>query len=118
MEYVVLALVGLGAVALFGVWCHLKRSRPSDYGAINELVAGRGLQTLSVTRDDTYWRYWLRGRLLLSNCARVYVVVAEAPGGARQEIHVGFDQWPPATGGLQVLLERDLPAVGSEAHPR
>jgi hypothetical protein len=117
MEYVVLALVALGAVALLCVWGYLKTSRPSDYEAINDLVAGRGLRTVSVSRDDAYWRYWLRGRLLLSNCARVYVVVAEAPGGARQEIHVAFDQWPPSTGGVQVLLERDLPAVGSQTDP-
>ena len=84
--------------------------RPADGQAIDELMKVRRLRTVSVTRNDDYWRYWLRGRLFsLSNCARIYIVVGEDPEGSRREIHVAFDDWPPRTGDLQILMEHEVP---------
>ena len=95
------------APAILYLRIRLTRSRPSDYETIDNFLRSRGLTRIAVQRDDNYWRYWLRGKLYLSNCARIYIVEANEPAGQRREIHVAFDQWlmmGPAR--LQVLLER------------
>lgn len=101
----------LGFCVFFGTILYLRyrltSPRSSDFEAIDELMNARCLRLLTVTNENNYWRYWIRGRLLLSNCARIYVILAEDSTGKRREIHVAFDQWPPASGTLQVLLERE-----------
>lgn len=88
----------------------MRRARPADSQAIDDLIKARHLRVISVKREDDYWRYWSRGWLFsLSNCARIYVVVAEASAGQRRELHVAFDDWPPKTWDLQILMERELP---------
>ena len=79
-------------------------SHSSDDQAIKDFVADLGWRMVSVERNDNYWRYWIRGKSI-SNCSRIYVVVAEEPGGVEHEVHVAFDQWMRA-GDLQVLLEK------------
>ena len=110
MQYIPLLLLLLfpfWAAAVLYLRFRLTRSRPSDYEAIDSFLRTRGLTRIAVQRDDNYWRYWLRGKLYLSNCARIYIVEANEPGGQRREIHVAFDQWPMmGTARLQVLLER------------
>ena len=85
----------------------LTKSRPSDHLAIEEFLKDRGLRQIRVTRDDNYWRYWIRGRLSMSNCARIYVVQCESPDGPPREIHIAFDDWSLTRGKLQVVLERE-----------
>ncbi|WP_435008507.1 hypothetical protein P12x_005714 [Tundrisphaera lichenicola] len=88
----------------------LTKSRPADDQAIDDLMKARRLQTVSVTRNDNYWRYWLRGRLFtLSNCARIYIAVGDDPEGSRREIHLTFDDWLTHKGEPQILMEREIP---------
>lgn len=95
----------------------LRTSRPSDGEAIDALLNGRQLRKLSVTRNNNYWGYWVRGKVFsLSNLARIYVVVGEDQGGSRHEIHIAFDNWPPSKGQLQVLQERHMSQRDVQPH--
>ncbi len=108
-DYIFIFLLSCGMAFVFVYRSELTRGRPSDHPAIDEFMVARHWRTIAVTRDDHYWRYWIRGKLGLSNCARIYVIVAERPGGDRREVHVAFDPWPWGDGQLQVLAERDAP---------
>ena len=103
----VLVLCGMALVVYLRY--RLTKSQPSDDQAIDDLMKVRGLRKVAVTRSDNYWRYWIRGKLSLSNCARIYVVVGEEPDGREREIHVAFDDWSLRRGELQVLLELEMP---------
>ena len=113
---VFVAFAGLAALVLY-LRARLLESQPSDYRAIDVLLAARGLRPIAVTRDDDYWRYWLRGRLSLSNCARIYVAVGEDPDGARRELHVAFDPWQLGTVEADVLLEREASVCYGDPTP-
>ena len=82
------------------------KPRPGDFESIRDFVASRGRQVVSITKHNNYCRYWLRGNIRLSNVARLYLVIAQSSDGSRHEIHTAIDQWPGASGKLQVLLER------------
>jgi hypothetical protein len=112
--FILFAVLGVLIISL-RLW--LLESRPSDYVAIDALLATRGLRPVTVIRQDDYWLYWLRGHLSLSNCARIYVVLGEAPGGSRRELHVAFDTWPLGTVGGDVLLEREVPDRPTDKPP-
>lgn len=115
-----LLLVSLGvavcyvAEAISYLHNRLTKARRSDYEAINELMKARSLRTVSVAKTGDYFYYWLRGKNI-SNCTRIYIIIAERPSGSRCQMHVGFDpfrldtQWP-SRGALQVLLEKELPS--------
>lgn len=116
MRYAGLAVFVCGFALVVYFHHRMRRARLSDYHAIDDLMKARGLRAISVTRNDNYWRYWLRGRMFsLSNCARIYVIVGESSRGPRREIHVAFDDWPPASGELQTLEEREMPPHGGQA---
>jgi hypothetical protein len=109
MRYLLLLLVPLVplfAAAVLYMRYRLTRFRPSDVEVIDELLSSRGLNRIAVTKHNNYWRYWIRGKLTLSNCARLYIIEAEEPGGSRREIHIAFDDWPLGSGRLQVLMDR------------
>ena len=104
MSYPGLFVVGIFLV----VWLCLGRilkSRPSDYAAIETFAASKGTKVISIKRNDNHWRYWLRGKLLLSNISRIFIVTVEASDGARREFHLAFDPLG-SSGGLRVLEER------------
>ena len=82
-------------------------SRSSDLAAIDAFAASKALRVISVTENGNHWYYWLRGKLLLSNLARIFVVVGEAVDGSRRQIHVAFDPLSSSKE-LKVLLERAL----------
>jgi hypothetical protein len=109
----VMVLILIGAVAYYTG--RMSRSRPSDVEAIETYAKSKNLRVVSVSQNNGRWRYWLRGRLLLSNLARTFIVVAESPDGARHEIHVAFDPWAFSKG-LQVLQERQISVDGRGAN--
>jgi len=94
----------------------VSRSRPSDLEDIEAFAKSRNLRIISVDQNNGRWRYWLRGRLLVSNLARTFIVIAESPDGVRREIHVAFDPWGFSKG-LQVLQERQIPVDGNGIKP-
>jgi hypothetical protein len=106
-----LFLIAAAAILFFQARSH--RARPSDLEAIEDYAKSRGMTVASIKQNNSYWRYWLRGRLLLSNLSRTFIVITNSPDGSRHEIHVAFDPWGSSKG-LQVLEERQsLPtAVG------
>jgi hypothetical protein len=85
-----------------------QRPRSADFEAIQDYMQSRQLRTVSIEQPNNHWRYWLRGKLRLSNLARTFVVVAENADGARREIHIAFDPWRES-GALQVLQDKELP---------
>jgi hypothetical protein len=99
-----------GAIVLFIVADRARRNfakaRASDYAAIEEFAAARSLRIISVCRNDNHWRYWLRGKLSLSNVARVFIVVVEPAGVGRRELHIAFDDW---RGSRTLRLPQDIP---------
>jgi hypothetical protein len=79
--------------------------QPEDLATIEAFAASRSARIVSVARHDDPWYYWLRGKLLISNMARFYIVMIESSSGEEFEGHVAFDPWRHAKG-MQVLLER------------
>jgi hypothetical protein len=115
MKYVFLALFPFWIALVLYSYFRLRRSRPSDYEAIDDMLKARSLQRIAVTKHYDLLRYWIRGYLSLSNVARFYIVTADEQNGSRREIHVAFDAWS-WNGGLRVLLDIELPTqreVGS-----
>ena len=105
-------LVLCAVAGVFSLRSRLLESAASDPEAIDDLMKSRQWRLIEATRDDNYWRYWLRGNGI-SNCMRVYVVLGERPGGELREVHVAFDPWnTPARRGIQVLLEREAARPG------
>jgi hypothetical protein len=93
MRCVPILLIPLAAAAVLYLRYRMSRSRPSDYEAIGKLLMVRGLNPIAVPRDNYDWRYWIRGKLILSTCARISIVEAQGPSGDHREIHVAFDAW-------------------------
>jgi hypothetical protein len=81
------------------------RARPADFEAIDAYAKSKDLKVESVKQTNSYWRYWLRGKIRLSNLSRTFVVTARAADGTEREIHVAFDPWRHS-GELQVLQEK------------
>jgi hypothetical protein len=106
MVYVILAIIPLLIAGQIYLISRFTKSRPSDYESIDAMLKARSLQKIAVTKDNNYFRYWIRG-LGLSNVARIYIVTAAEQNGSRREIHVAFDDWS-SSGELQVLLDREL----------
>jgi hypothetical protein len=75
--------------------------------AIQAFAISNGLRVVSITQRNNPWRYWVRGQVLLSNLTRIFVLVAEVPGGSLREVHVAFDPLAKRKG-LQVLLEKSI----------
>jgi hypothetical protein len=69
----------------------MSRSRTSDLTAIERYINSNNLRVVEITQNGNHWRYWLRGNLLLSNVARIYLVTAESSDGALSTIHMAFD---------------------------
>ncbi len=92
----------MGFVLYYRSW--MLKSRSSDDQAIKEFIAARRWRMVSVDRNDNYWRYWIQGKGI-SNCSRIYIVVAEEPGGVQHEVHVAFDEWMHNSD-LQILLDK------------
>jgi len=63
------------------------------------------LRIISIEQRYNQWPYWLRGHLLLSNVARIFVITAESKEGGTRELHVAFDNNWGASGDIQVLRE-------------
>jgi hypothetical protein len=107
MEYVPLIVVlALFAGAHYWGW-KISQPRQSDFDAINTYAAANGLKVSKISISGNHWRYWLRGHVLLSNIARIYVINASTLDGKHQEIHVAVD--PMSPGALKVLQEKSLP---------
>jgi hypothetical protein len=106
VKYVPLALVLAIFAAAQWLALYLSKTRPSDIAAIEAYAEAHSLRVISVRRFDNHWRYWLRGKLLLSNVARIFIVVAESAESGRRELHIAFDNWGKS-GALEVL--QDLP---------
>jgi hypothetical protein len=81
------------------------RARPADFEAMRAYAQSRGLRVVSIQQNNNYWRYWMRGRIRLSNMSRIFVLVAETPDGTQSEIHFGFDP-SDESGQLQILQEK------------
>jgi len=77
---------------------------PSQRSAIEDYASSKGLRVVEVIESGNHWFYWLRGKLLLSNIARIFVVDVEAIDGSRHRIHVAFEPWGNKP--MQVLLEQ------------
>ena len=91
----------------------LMRPRPSDLGDIRALLDSRGLRFLKSREAGDQWRYWLRGKLLLSNVARIFVVDVEDAQGQRKEIHIAFDPMRKEKGAI-ILEETEVPRSPNE----
>jgi hypothetical protein len=71
-------------------------------------VESKGMRVVSVAHNVNPWYYWIRGKLLLSNAARIYVALAESQHGQRRTIHIAFDDSLfGRTKDAQILLEKD-----------
>src|SRR5262245_44366995 len=99
----VVLLIFLGALYLRRRW---SRATASDFRAIRAYAQSRNLQILEIVQSGNHWRYWLRGNLLLSNVARIFVVTVENPGGQRRKLHVAFD---PIGGSRELKLLQEKP---------
>jgi hypothetical protein len=104
MKYLPAILVLLAFIAALVFGARSSKARPSDFEAIEAFAKVRALRIVSVEQRYNPWPYWLRGRLLLSNMARIFVVTANSDEGGRRELHVAFDNWG-TSGGIQVLRE-------------
>ena len=81
----------------------------ADLAAIDAYAASNEFRVAAVTEGENHWYYWLRGKIFLSNIARIFVVTAEDLKGTQRQIHIAI------TGGalgqsrkLKVLLEEDV----------
>jgi hypothetical protein len=72
--------------------------QPEDLATIEAFAASRSARIVSVARHDDPWYYWLRGKLLISNMARFYIVMIESSSGEEFEGHVAFDPLAPCQG--------------------
>ena len=71
-------------------------------------MESKGLHVVSVAHNVNPWYYWIRGKFLLSNAARIYVALAESRQGQRRTIHIAFDDgFFGRTKDPQILLEKD-----------
>ncbi|TLY51716.1 MAG: hypothetical protein E6K53_06495 [Gammaproteobacteria bacterium] len=106
MEYApLIAALTIFLGALYLRW-RISRPRQSDFDAIETYATTKGLRVDKILKSKNYWRYFLRGHVLLSNVARVYVINASTFDGARREIHVAID--PVSPGALKILQEKSL----------
>ncbi|SRR5260221_8172017 len=104
MQYtIIIVLIAFAVIAFFGR--RAAKPRESDFEAIDAYARSRNLRVVKVANSSNHWRYWARGRLLLSNLSRVYIVTAESASGSPLEIHIAFD---PLSGAdkPKVLLEK------------
>ena len=85
-----LLMVTIAAALLFFI-ANTKRTRESDINIINEYAKSINSKVISLTRSDKYWAYWLRGRLDLSNMAKIFIVVLEGPDRTEMEVHLAVD---------------------------
>ena len=81
------------------------KARPSDFEAIEVFAKARALHVISIEQRYNPWPYWLRGHLLISNLARIFVVTADSGEGGRRELHVVFDSLGKSGGSIHVLRE-------------
>jgi hypothetical protein len=109
MSYAFLAFAAVFVGVMF-LQSRVRRARPADFEAMRAYVQSRGLRVVAIQQNNNHWRYWLRGRIRLSNLARTFVLVADSPDGMRSEIHFAFDPWSQS-GQLQVLSEETQSAV-------
>jgi hypothetical protein len=58
-----------------------------------------------VATSGNHWRYWLRGKLTLSNIARMYVVDATNEAGQTRRLHLALDPMRKAEG--VILLQEE-----------
>ena len=107
MEYsAILLVLAVFAGAIYLRW-RWSRATSSDFEAIETYARSRNLRVIEVDQSGNHWRYWLRGKLLLSNVARIFIVTVEGVNGARSKLHVAFD---PVSGsrGLKLLQEKQI----------
>lgn len=108
MSYAFLVFLVIFVAVLF-LQRYSSRSQPTDYVAIEDFAKAQGMNIVSVTQDNNHWRYWSKGHLV-SNLARMFVVVAQAPDGTRHEFHVAFDPW---SGSKDMKVLQGLKVPGS-----
>ena len=71
-------------------------------------MESKGSRVVSIAQNDNPWYYWIRGKFLVSNVARIYVALVESQEGKRRAIHIAFDDgFFGRTKEPQILLERD-----------
>ena len=81
---------------------------PQDLAKIRAIVESKGLRVVSIAHNVNPWYYWIRGKLLVSNVARIYVALAESQEGKRRTIHIAFDDGLfGRTKDPQILIEKD-----------
>jgi hypothetical protein len=109
MKYIPLLLIlAFLAGALYFGW-RTSVPRKGDFDAIEAYARSRGLQVSEVRAANNHWRYWLRGKLSLSNLARIYIVTAKTASGACTEIHMAVDPISRSSA-LTVLEENSVSA--------
>jgi len=80
-----------------------------DLAKVNEIVSSKGLRVVSIAQNVSPWYYWIRGKFLLSNVARIYVALGESVQGKRRTIHIAIDDGIfGRSKDAQVLLEKDV----------
>lgn len=80
-----------------------------DVAEIEGYAASKGMRVISLAQNLSPWPYWLRGKLFLSNIARIFIATAEDPNGRRHQIHLAINGGVLGRGReLQVLLEKDV----------
>jgi len=105
MEFLfpVLVILVLAIAILARGW--IARSQPADADLLEKYVKDRSLRVTSVTVSHNHWRYWLRGKVTLSNLARMYVVDAVSDTGQTRRLHLAFDPMRKAEG--VILLQEE-----------
>jgi hypothetical protein len=87
------------------------RAVPSadDLAAVSAFAASQELHIISLRPNDNHWYYWIRGKLMLSNLASMYVITVNTRAGMQREIHIAITRGIfSRTMELKVLMERAL----------